>query len=58
MADDLGVRTIDLQRVITGYVLKFCAMLGVVGMQIVHLHEITAKGAAVVHKDRLLHDTA
>ena len=31
MADDLGVRTIDLQWVITGYVLTFCAMLGVAG---------------------------
>ena len=31
MAHDLGVRTIDLQWVITGYVLTFCAMLGVAG---------------------------
>ncbi|MDG2014488.1 MAG: MFS transporter [Pirellulaceae bacterium] len=31
MAKDLGVRTIDLQWVITGYVLTFCAMLGVAG---------------------------
>lgn len=32
--------------------------LRVDGLQIVHLHEITGKGAGVAHKDRLLHDAA
>ena len=31
MAQDLGVRTIDLQWVITGYVLTFSVMLGIAG---------------------------
>ena len=31
MAADLGVRAIDLQWVITGYILSFCATLGVAG---------------------------